>query len=170
MNKRKFRPYKKKKWNDRVVQVRRVTKVCKGGKKLSFRAVVVIGNYGGKVGVGIGKAEEVMQAINKGKVQAKNNLIDVKLTKSGTLSHVIKGKFGACEVLIKPASSGTGVIAGGATRIVLELAGVKNILAKQLGSDSLLNNAYSTIEALKSLKDPVQVASERNIKFEKIYS
>jgi len=127
----------RKKWSERVIQISRVTKVCKGGKKLSFRAVVVIGNENGQVGLGVGKADDVVMAITKAITDARRSITKVFLTKTKTLPHVITGRFGACEVFIKPASQGTGVIAGSSIRTVLELAGVKNISAKQLGSDNL---------------------------------
>ena len=160
----------KEKWNEKVVQISRVTKVCKGGKKLSFRAIVIVGNEKGKVGVGIGKAEDVITSITKGITDAKRNLIEIPITKNNTIPHLIIGNFGACSTLIKPASQGTGVIAGSSTRTVLELAGIKNILAKQLGSNNILNNARATICALKNLKTPTSVSLERNLPLEKFYS
>jgi small subunit ribosomal protein S5 len=158
------------KWNERVVQISRVTKVCKGGKKLSFRAVVIIGNENGQVGVGVGKAEDVINAITKGIADAQRNIITVPITKSSTVPHLNYGVFGACRVLIKPASQGTGVIAGSSIRTVLELAGIKNILAKQLGGNNQLNNARATIVALQTLKTPTISAQERNLPLEKFYS
>ena len=110
------------KWSERVIQISRVTKVCKGGKKLSFRAVVVIGNENGQVGLGVGKADDVVMAITKAITDARRSIIKIFLTKTKTLPHVITGRFGACEVFIKPASQGTGVIAGSSIRTVLELA------------------------------------------------
>nr|YP_009674975.1 ribosomal protein S5 [Rhizochromulina marina]QDH81826.1 ribosomal protein S5 [Rhizochromulina marina] len=160
----------KERWNERVIQISRVTKVCKGGKKLSFRAVIAIGNENGQVGVGIGKADDVINAITKATSSAKRRIIRVTLTKNATISHVATGIFGACKVLIKPATQGTGVIAGSSIRTVLELAGIRNILAKQLGSNNLLNNARATIVALESLKEPKMVANERNINIENLYS
>jgi small subunit ribosomal protein S5 len=160
----------KEKWNEKVVQISRVTKVCKGGKKLSFRAIVIVGNEKGKVGVGIGKAEDVITSITKVITDAKRNLIEIPITKNNTIPHLIIGNFGACSTLIKPASQGTGVIAGSSTRTVLELAGIKNILAKQLGSNNILNNARATICALKNLKTPTNVSLERNLPLEKFYS
>lgn len=156
-------------WEERVVQINRVTKVCKGGKKLSFRAVVIVGNQRGQVGVGVGKAEDVINAITKGITDARKHVITVPLTNTKTVPHLINGVFGASKVLVKPASQGTGVIAGSSIRIVLELAGVKNILAKQLGSDNLLNNARATVNALEQLKTPTSVAFERNLPLEKFY-
>jgi len=158
------------KWSERVIQISRVTKVCKGGQKLSFRAVVIIGNENGQVGIGVGKADDVINAITKGITKARRSIIKVYLTKTKTLPHIITGRFGACEVLVKPASQGTGVIAGSSIRTVLELAGVKNISAKQLGSDNLLNNAHATISALKNLKNPAITAAERDLPIERFYS
>ena len=169
-NKRNRRGPTKEKWSERVVQINRVTKVCKGGKKMSFRAVVVIGNERGQVGVGVGKADDVIGAITKAITSARREIIDVFLTKTKTVPHNITGEFGAARVLIKPASQGTGVIAGSSIRTVLELAGVKNILAKQLGSDNLLNNARATIDALQNLKNATSVAMERDVPVEKFYA
>jgi|TARA_B110000093_G_scaffold94221_1_gene101759 small subunit ribosomal protein S5 len=169
-NSKKFKPGNKEKWSERVVQISRVTKVCKGGKKLSFRAVVVIGNEMGQVGVGVGKADDVINAITKGITDAKRHLIYVELTKTKTISHLTIGHFGACRALVRPASQGTGVIAGSSIRTVLELVGIKNILAKQLGSsNNILNNARATICALQNLKTPAKVALDRNIPLEKVY-
>lgn len=157
-------------FQEKVIQISRVTKVCKGGKKLAFRAVIAVGNENGKVGVGVGKADDVVNAISKAIVDAKRNLIDVFLTKTKTIPHNVTGNFGACSVLVKPASQGTGVIAGSSIRILLELAGVKNIVAKQLGSKNLLNNARATICAFESIKNPVTVSQERQIPIEKLYT
>ena len=157
-------------FQEKVIQRSRVTKVCKGGKKLAFRAVIAVGNENGKVGVGVGKADDVVNAISKAIVDAKRNLIDVFLTKTKTIPHNVTGNFGACSVLVKPASQGTGVIAGSSIRILLELAGVKNIVAKQLGSKNLLNNARATICAFESIKNPVTVSQERQIPIEKLYT
>ena len=160
----------KEKWNERVAQISRVTKVCKGGKKLSFKAIIIVGDELGQVGVGVGKAGDVINAISKGINDAKKNLILVPLTKTNTIPHLVIGTNGACQCLIKPASPGTGVIAGGSIRIVLELAGIKNILAKQLGSNNILNNARATICALKKLKTTKIIAQERNLPLEHFYS
>jgi small subunit ribosomal protein S5 len=159
----------KEKWNERVVQINRVTKVCKGGKKLSFRAVVIIGNENGQVGVGVGKADDVINSITKAITDARRNLITVPLTKTKTVPHLTVGNFGACSILIKPAIQGTGVIAGSSTKTVLELAGIKNILSKQLGAGNILNNARATISALENLKTPAKVAFERDLPIEKFY-
>ena len=160
----------KEKWNERVAQISRVTKVCKGGKKLSFKAIMIVGNELGQVGVGVGKADDVLNAITKGINDAKKNLITVPITKTSTIPHLTTGLNGACKIMIKPASPGTGVIAGGSIRTVLELAGIKNILAKQLGSNNILNNARATISALENLKTIKIVATERNLPIEHFYS
>nr|YP_003002200.1 30S ribosomal protein S5 [Aureoumbra lagunensis]ACS36912.1 30S ribosomal protein S5 [Aureoumbra lagunensis] len=139
-------------WVRKVVKVRRITKVVKGGKKLRFGALVIVGNEQGLVGVGVGKADDVMEAVKKATNDGKRNLIRVPLTKNSSIPHIVNGQYGACNVLIKPASEGTGVIAGGSVRILLEAAGVQNILAKQLGSNNLLNNARATVCALQELK------------------
>ncbi len=149
-------------WKEQVVQIRRVTKVVKGGKKLSFRAIVIVGNKKGQVGMGVAKAAEVIIAIQKAVADGRKNLITVPLFKT-TIPHQIAGKSGAGSVILKPASQGTGVIAGGAVRAVLELAGVENILSKSLGSKSALNAANATLNALKGLRPFVDVARARNI-------
>ena len=141
-----------KKWMKKIVKVRRITKVVKGGKKLRFGALVIIGNKRGVVGVGVGKANDVRTAIDKAEKNGKRNLIKIPLTQSATIPHNVSGQYGACNVIIKPISIGSGVIAGGSVRFLLEMAGVRNILSKQLGSDNLLNNARATIRALKSIK------------------
>jgi small subunit ribosomal protein S5 len=139
-------------WLERVVAIQRVTKVVKGGKKMSFRAVVVVGNEHGKVGVGVGKAGDVITAVKKGVTDGKKHIIDVPLTSSNSIPHAITGRFGAAKLVLRPSAPGSGVIAGGSVRTVLELAGVKNILSKQLGSNNLLNNARATVEGLSSLR------------------
>lgn len=157
-------------WQERVVQIRRVTKVVKGGKKLSFRAIVVVGNERGQVGVGVGKAADVIGAVKKGVADGKKHLIEVPLTKSNSIPHPAKGDGGGAKVMMRPAAPGTGVIAGGAVRTVLELAGVKNILAKQLGSGNPLNNARAAANALSSLRTFSEVAEERGVPIERLYS
>jgi small subunit ribosomal protein S5 len=157
-------------WQERVVQIRRVSKVVKGGKKLSFRAIVVVGNEKGQVGVGVGKAADVIGAVRKGVADAKKQLVEVSLTKASSIVHVVNGVAGGAKVFMRPAAPGTGVIAGGAVRTVLELAGVKNILAKQLGSNSPLNNARAAIDALESLRTFAEVARERDIPLEQLYA
>ncbi len=149
-------------WKERVVQIRRVTKVVKGGKKLSFRAIVIVGNGKGQVGVGCAKAAEVIIAIQKAIAEGRKNLISVPIFKT-TIPHPIVGNSGAGSVMLKPASQGTGVIAGGAVRAVLELAGVENILSKSLGSKSPLNAANATMDALKNLRTFGDVAKKRGL-------
>lgn len=149
-------------WKERVVQIRRVTKVVKGGKKLSFRAIVIVGNGKGQVGVGCAKASEVIIAIQKAIAEGRKNLITVPIFKT-TIPHPIVGRSGAGAVMLKPASQGTGVIAGGAVRAVLELAGVENILSKSLGSKSPLNAANATMDALKELRTFNDVAKNRGL-------
>ncbi len=157
-------------YQERIVQIRRVSKVVKGGKKLSFRAIVVIGNEKGQVGVGVGKASDVIGAVRKGVADGKKHLIDVPLTKSNTIPHPISGEGGGANVMMRPAAPGTGVIAGGAVRTVLELAGVKNILAKQLGSGNPLNNARAAVNALKTLRSFQQVAEDRGVTVESLFA
>lgn len=157
-------------WQERVIQIRRVSKVVKGGKKLSFRAIVVVGNEKGQVGVGVGKASDVIGAVRKGVVDGKKQLIEVSLTKASSITHVANGASGGAKVIMRPAAPGTGVIAGGAVRTVLELAGVKNVLAKQLGSNNPLNNARAAIDALETLRSFSEVAQERGIPLEQIYA
>ncbi|MBZ8179698.1 MAG: 30S ribosomal protein S5 [Oscillatoria sp. PMC 1051.18] len=157
-------------WQERVIQIRRVSKVVKGGKKLSFRAIVVVGNEKGQVGVGVGKASDVIGAVRKGVADGKKQLIDIALTKANSISHPTSGVSGGAKVMMRPAAPGTGVIAGGAVRTVLELAGVQNILAKQLGSNNPLNNARAAIDALESIRTFSEVAEERGVSVEKLYA
>ena len=149
-------------WTERVVQISRVTKVVKGGKKLSFRAIVIVGNQKGQVGIGCAKASEVIIAIQKAIADGRKNVINVPIFKT-TIPHPITGRSGAGAVMLRPASEGTGIIAGGAVRSVLELAGIENILSKSLGSKSPLNAASATIEALKSLTPFSDVAKKRGL-------
>ena len=149
-------------WTENVVQISRVTKVVKGGKKLSFRAIVIVGNKKGQVGIGCAKASEVIIAIQKAIADGRKNVISVPIFKT-TIPHPVQAKSGAGCVMLRPASQGTGIIAGGAVRSVLELAGIENILAKSLGSKAPLNAAYATFEALKSLTTFGEMAKKRGL-------
>jgi small subunit ribosomal protein S5 len=147
---------------DQVVAINRVTKVVKGGKNLSFSALVVIGDGAGHVGYGMGKAREVSSAIKKGIEAAKKNVFRIPITEKGaTIPHTVTGRFGSGQVLLKPASEGTGVIAGGGVRAVMTAAGIKNILTKSLGSTTAHNVVKATVDALIRLKQPERVARLR---------
>jgi small subunit ribosomal protein S5 len=146
-----------------------VTKVTKGGRTFSFSAIVVVGDENGIVGHGLGKAKEVVEAITKGIDDAKKNLIKVPIAK-GTVPHTQKGKYGGAKVLLKPASDGTGVIAGGAMRAVLESVGVSNVLAKSQGSSNPHNVVKATIDALSQMRDAVQVAKQRGVELDKVFN
>ncbi len=152
---------------DQVVAINRVTKVVKGGKNLSFSALVVVGDQNGQVGYGMGKAKEVPQAIKKGVEQARKNMIRIPL-KGRTIPHAVTGRFGAGRVMLKPASEGTGVIAGGPVRAVVQSAGISNILTKSLGSTNPHNVVKATFAGLKSLRDESQVAKLRGKQVEEI--
>jgi len=146
--------------NDNLVYINRVAKVMKGGKRLRFSALVVSGDGEGHVGIGIGKANEVPSAINKGGARARKNLLKVPM-KGSTIPHDIMVKLGAAKVLLKPASPGNGVIAGGSVRAVIEAAGIKDILTKSLGSDNRINVAKATLYALSQLRDPREAVARR---------
>ncbi|AFC24562.1 30S ribosomal protein S5 [Saprospira grandis] len=156
-------------FQDKLVALNRVSKVTKGGRTFSFAAIVVVGDGNGQVGHGLGKAREVSAAITKAADEAKKNLVKVPVL-NGTIPHEQHGKFGAGKVLIRPAADGTGVIAGGAMRAVLEVAGVHNVLAKSLGSSNPHNVIKATIDALQKLRTPAQVAKTRGIKLEKVFN
>ncbi len=154
---------------DKLVAVNRVTKVTKGGRTFSFSAIVVVGDENGVVGHGLGKAKEVTEAITKGIDDAKKNLIKVPILR-GTVPHQQKGKYGGAEVLLKPATEGTGVIAGGAMRAVLESVGVHNVLAKSQGSSNPHNVVKATMDALSNMRDAVAVARQRGISLDKVFN
>jgi small subunit ribosomal protein S5 len=154
---------------EKVVSINRVVKTTKGGRAFSFSALVVVGNGAGVVGQGLGKAKEVQEAILKGIDDAKKNLIRIPLA-HGTIPHEQWSKEGAAKVLIKPAAQGTGVIAGGSMRAVLESAGITDVLAKSLGSANPQNVVKATVKALSTLREPVEVAKTRNISLKKVFN
>ena len=155
--------------NEKVVSIKRVTKVVKGGRHMRFSALVVVGDGNGHVGAGIGKAMEVPEAIRKGKEDAMKKLVSVPVDANGSIPHDLIGKFGSASVLLKKAPEGTGVIAGGPARSVIELAGIKNIRTKSLGSNNKQNVVLATIEGLANLKTPEEVAKLRGKSVEELY-
>lgn len=159
---------RKKLLEEKVINLSRVTKVTKGGRHFRFSATVVVGNRKGLVGIGTGKANEVNDAISKASKAANKNVVRVAIQEGRTISHEATGKIGRAVVLIKPAVAGKGVIAGGAARAVLELAGVKDIISKSLGSNSQVNVAKATLEALKSVRTPAKIAALRGKKVEEL--
>jgi small subunit ribosomal protein S5 len=154
---------------DKLVALNRVTKVTKGGRNFTFSAIVVVGNEDGVVGHGLGKAKEVVEAISKGVDDAKKNLIKVPII-NGSVPHFQKGKYSGARILLKPASQGTGVIAGGAMRAVLESAGITDILAKSQGSSNPHNVVKATFNALTQMRDAVQVAKDRGVSMDTVFN
>ena len=154
---------------EKLVKLNRVAKVVKGGRRFSFSALMVVGDKHGHVGVGFGKANEVPEAIRKGIEDAKKNLIEVQMTKHGTVPHELIGKYGKGAVLLKPAAPGTGIIAGGPVRAVVEYAGYKDILSKSLGSDNALNIVKAAFQGLKDLLVIKEVAEKRNKRIDEIF-
>lgn len=155
--------------NENVVSIKRVTKVVKGGRNMRFTALVVVGDGNGHVGAGLGKATEIPEAIRKGKEDAAKNLISVALDENDSVTHDYIGKFGGASVLLKKAPEGTGVIAGGPARAVIEMAGIKNIRTKSLGSNNKQNVVLATIEGLRQIKTPEEVAKLRGKSVEEIF-
>lgn len=148
---------------ERVVYINRVSKVVKGGRRFALTALVVVGDGKGRVGIGMGKSQEVPTAIKKGVEDAKKNMFTVALTEDKTVPHEVLGEFGAGRVLIKPAVPGTGVMAGGPVRAILELAGVKNVITKSLGTNNAMNIVKAAAEGLKALQNPTEVAARRDM-------
>ena len=154
---------------ERVVSIKRVSKTVKGGRRMQLSALVVVGDGKGKVGVGMGKSQEVPQAIKKAVEDAKKNMFKVAITKEGTVPHEIMGEYGAGRVLIRPAVPGTGVMAGGPVRAVMELAGIKNVITKSLGTSNSLNIVKATAEGLKQIESPEDVARRRGVSVSHIF-
>ncbi|MEG0027096.1 MAG: 30S ribosomal protein S5 [Raoultibacter sp.] len=154
---------------ERVVYINRVSKVVKGGRRFALTALVVVGDGKGRVGVGMGKSQEVPIAIKKGIEDAKKNMFTVSLTKENTLPHETIGIYGAGRVMMKPATPGTGVIAGGPVRAVMELAGVTDVLTKSLGTDNAMNIVKAAAEGLRNLQSPEQVSARRGLSISEIY-
>ncbi len=153
---------------EKVVAIKRVTKVVKGGRNFRFSALVVVGDGNGHVGAGIGKAAEIPEAIRKGKEDAAKNMIEITVNEEGSIPHDFIGKFGSSEVMLKRASEGTGIIASGAVRAVVDLAGIRNIRTKSLGSNNKQNVVLATMEGLKNLKTPEEVARLRGKSVEEL--
>jgi small subunit ribosomal protein S5 len=169
MNKKKSLLLKKVKFYEKIVQVKRVTKVVKGGKKMTFQATVIVGDKKRKIGVGVGRADDVNRAIEKGSISAKKKFITIPLTFTYSIPHRIMLKSRASKILLRPASEGTGIIAGGAVRTVLELGGLKNVVAKQFGSKNILNNAKLTMLLLKQLGSIIKIGKNQSSKKRQFY-
>ena len=152
-----------------VIKINRTAKVTSRGKRFRFSALVVIGDGNGFVGIGLGKANEVISAINKGKEIAKRNMVKISII-NGTIPHTIIGKHGSSRIFLKPASPGTGIIAGASVRLVLEQVGINNILTKRQGSKNILNLVRATMNGLISLKDAVKIANKRGVKIERVFN
>ena len=148
-------------FEDRVVRIKRVSKVVRGGRRFGFNAIVVVGDRNGRVGVSVGRAREVADAIQKGQERARHAMFQVPLTEDGSIPHYVEVRFRASKVILRPAGAGTGVIAGGAVRAVLELAGVRNVLTKIIGSSNAINVVQATVEALQTLSDPSEQRARR---------
>jgi small subunit ribosomal protein S5 len=153
--------------DERVVHIARTAKVVKGGRRFSFRAVVVVGDNRGRVGVGVGKAREVPDAIRKGAERARRNMRPIPLVGT-TIPHQVISRYSAAEIFMKPAAPGTGVIAGGGVRAVVEAAGIRDILTKSMGSSNILNVVKATINALNALQDPAEIASRRGLPLDRV--
>ncbi len=156
--------------DEKVVAIKRVTKVVKGGRNMRFTALVVVGDRNGHVGAGLGKATEIPEAIRKGKEDAAKNLINVAIDDKGSITHDIIGEYGSAEVLLRKAPEGTGIIAGGPARAVVELAGIRNIRTKSLGSNNKQNVVLATVEGLRQLKTPEEVARLRGKSKEELFA
>ena len=154
---------------EKVVKINRVAKVVKGGRRFSFNAIVVVGDGNGHVGVGLGKANEVMNSVNKGKENAKKSVVKVPIV-NGTLPHAVIGKFGAGRVMLKPASPGTGIIAGGAIRAIMEQVGITDVLAKILGTRNPHNVIKATMNGLDQLEDATVIARKRGITIQELFN
>jgi len=154
---------------EKVVKINRVAKVVKGGRRFSFNAIVVVGDGNGHVGVGLGKANEVMNSVNKGKENAKKSVVRVPVV-NGTLPHAIIGKYGAGRVMLKPASPGTGIIAGGAIRAIMEQVGITDVLAKILGTRNPHNVIKATMNGLENLEDATEIARRRGISIQELFN
>ena len=154
---------------ERVVSINRVSKTVKGGRRMQLTALVVVGDGNGRVGLGLGKSQEVPNAIKKGVEDAKKNMFSVPLTDEGSVPHEIMGEYGAGRVLIKPAVPGTGVMAGGPVRAIMELAGVKNVITKSLGTSNAMNIVKAAAEGLKGLENPQDVANRRDLSVAQVF-